>query len=55
MKTFVPKDVEKKWWLVDAEGQTLGRLASRRRDMESLLRLEFFRKDDPLYDSMEIA
>jgi large subunit ribosomal protein L13 len=31
MKTiFVkPKDVERKWWLVDAEGQTLGRLASR--------------------------
>ena len=24
-----PKDVERKWWLVDAEGQTLGRLASR--------------------------
>ncbi len=31
MKTiFVnPKEVERKWWLVDAEGQTLGRLASR--------------------------
>jgi len=31
MKTiFVnPKDVERKWWLVDAEGQTRGRLASR--------------------------
>lgn len=31
MKTiFVKaKDVERKWWLVDAEGQTLGRLASR--------------------------
>ena len=31
MKTiFVkPKDVERKWWLVDAEDQTLGRLASR--------------------------
>jgi large subunit ribosomal protein L13 len=31
MKTiFVkPKDIERKWWLVDAEGQTLGRLASR--------------------------
>jgi large subunit ribosomal protein L13 len=31
MKTiFVkPKDVERKWWLVDADGQTLGRLASR--------------------------
>ena len=31
MKTiFVnPKEVERKWWLVDADGQTLGRLASR--------------------------
>jgi len=31
MKTiFVkPRDVERKWWLVDAEGQVLGRLASR--------------------------
>ena len=30
-KTFVtkPKDVERRWWVVDAEGQTLGRLASR--------------------------
>ena len=31
MKTiFVkPKDIERKWWLVDAENQVLGRLASR--------------------------
>jgi large subunit ribosomal protein L13 len=31
MKTiFVnPTEVDRKWWLVDAEGQTLGRLASR--------------------------
>jgi large subunit ribosomal protein L13 len=31
MKTiFVkPKDVQRKWWLVDAEGQVLGRLAAR--------------------------
>ncbi len=30
MKTFVPKkdDVEKKWWLIDAEGRILGRLAT---------------------------
>ena len=28
MKTFVPKDVEKKWWLVDADGKVLGRLAT---------------------------
>jgi large subunit ribosomal protein L13 len=28
MKTFVPKDVERKWWLVDAEGKVLGRLAT---------------------------
>jgi large subunit ribosomal protein L13 len=23
-----PQDIERKWWIVDAEGQTLGRLAS---------------------------
>jgi large subunit ribosomal protein L13 len=30
MKTFVPKkgEIEKKWWLVDAEGKVLGRLAT---------------------------
>ncbi len=30
MKTFMPNDatVERKWYVVDAEGQTLGRLAS---------------------------
>lgn len=30
-KTFVttPKDVQQRWWVVDAEGQTLGRLASK--------------------------
>ena len=30
-KTFVtrPKDIERRWWVVDAEGQTLGRLASK--------------------------
>ena len=30
MKTFVPKkeQIEKKWWLVDADGKILGRLAS---------------------------
>jgi len=30
MKTFVPKkeDIEKKWWLVNAEGKILGRLAT---------------------------
>jgi large subunit ribosomal protein L13 len=30
-KTFVtkPTDIERRWWVVDAEGQTLGRLASR--------------------------
>ncbi|MFQ6070756.1 MAG: 50S ribosomal protein L13 [Candidatus Aminicenantales bacterium] len=37
MKTFVPKkeDVEKKWWLVDAEGKVLGRLAT---EIATLLR-----------------
>lgn len=30
MKTYnpKPKEIEQRWWLVDAEGQTLGRLAS---------------------------
>jgi len=30
MKTFVPKkdDIEKKWWVVNAEGKVLGRLAT---------------------------
>lgn len=30
-KTFVtkPSDIERRWWIVDAEGQTLGRLASK--------------------------
>ena len=30
-KTFVtkPSDIERRWWVVDAEGQTLGRLASK--------------------------
>lgn len=29
-KTYTPspQDIERKWWIVDAEGQTLGRLAS---------------------------
>jgi large subunit ribosomal protein L13 len=31
MKTFVlkPEDIERRWWVVDAAGQPLGRLASR--------------------------
>ncbi len=31
MKTYMPKpaEVEEKWWLVDAEGQIVGRLAAR--------------------------
>jgi len=31
MKTFVPKkdDIERKWWLVNAEGKVLGRLATK--------------------------
>lgn len=30
-KTFAtrPSDIERRWWVIDAEGQTLGRLASR--------------------------
>lgn len=37
MKTFLAKknEIERKWWLVNAEGQTLGRLASQ---IASLLR-----------------
>jgi large subunit ribosomal protein L13 len=31
VKTYTPKDehIERRWWLVDAEGKTLGRLATR--------------------------
>jgi len=31
MKTYTPKEneIERAWWIVDAEGQTLGRLATR--------------------------
>ena len=31
MKTYTPKadHIERRWWIVDAEGQTLGRLATR--------------------------
>lgn len=31
MKTYLPKkgEVERKWWLIDAEGQVLGRLCSK--------------------------
>ena len=30
MKTYIPKkdEIEKKWWLIDAEGKVLGRLAT---------------------------
>ena len=30
MKTFMPKasDIERKWYVIDAEGQVMGRLAS---------------------------
>ncbi len=44
MKTFSarPTDIEKKWYLIDAEGQTLGRMATRIAD---ILR----GKDKPIY------
>ena len=31
IKTYItkPTDIERRWWVVDAEGQTLGRLASK--------------------------
>lgn len=37
MKTFTPKkeDIEKRWWLIDADGKTLGRLAT---EVATLLR-----------------
>jgi len=37
MKTFLAKkgEIERKWWLIDAEGQTLGRLST---EVASLLR-----------------
>ncbi len=37
MKTFIPKkdEIEKKWWLVNAEGKILGRLAT---EIATLLR-----------------
>jgi large subunit ribosomal protein L13 len=46
MKTFLPKidEIEKKWYVVDAEGQVLGRLASR---IASVL----MGKDKPSYTS----
>jgi large subunit ribosomal protein L13 len=35
MKTFLPKpdQIERKWWLIDAEGQVTGRLATRVADI----------------------
>ncbi len=44
MKTYTPKaeHIERRWWLVDAEGKTLGRLATR---VASILR----GKHKPMY------
>lgn len=35
MRTFIPKkdDIEQKWWLIDAEGRVLGRLATEVADL----------------------
>lgn len=35
MKTFLPKtdEIERKWWLIDAEGQVAGRMAARVADI----------------------
>lgn len=43
-KTYSPKasDIERRWWLVNAEGQTLGRLAS-------VLATKLRGKDKPIY------
>ena len=55
MKTYVPKkdEVERKWWLVDADGKILGRLAT---EVANLLRgkvkpqyVDFLDIDRPLY------
>jgi large subunit ribosomal protein L13 len=37
MGTFVPsgKDIDRKWFVVDADGQTLGRLATKAADLLS--------------------
>ena len=37
MSTFVPsgKDIDRKWYVVDASGQTLGRLATKAADILS--------------------
>jgi large subunit ribosomal protein L13 len=45
MKTFVtkPSEIERKWYLVDADGKTLGRLAS---EIATILR----GKHKPIYD-----
>ena len=51
MKTFIPKkeEVERKWWLIDAEGKILGRLAT---EIAVLLR----GKRNPAYvDFMDIG
>lgn len=31
MKTYIPKqnEIDRKWWVVDADGQNLGRMATR--------------------------
>ncbi|MGI8422591.1 MAG: 50S ribosomal protein L13 [Chloroflexota bacterium] len=43
-RTYSPKasEIERRWWLVDAEGQTLGRLAS-------VLATKLRGKDKPIY------
>ena len=44
IRTFSPKpsDIERRWWVVDAEGQTLGRLAS-------VVATRLRGKDKPIY------
>lgn len=50
MKTYIPKkdEIQRKWWLVDAEGKTLGRLATR---IASLLRGKQNVKFTPFLDT----
>ncbi|MEW6456050.1 MAG: 50S ribosomal protein L13 [Acidobacteriota bacterium] len=50
MKTYIPKkdEIQRKWWLVDAEGKTLGRLATR---IASLLRGKHNVKFVPFLDT----
>jgi len=50
MRTYLPKkdEIERKWWLIDAEGKTLGRLAT---EIARLLRGKHKRIFTPFLDT----